>query len=145
MKVAEINGVKIYDLNTAKTLAQYLDEARQKKVRLKKLKGYDNQIELIADFEFNNWATNIEVSEDGYYLVGAGTYPPRIKIFETQEMSVKCERGIDAEILKLKILSEDYSKIALLLGEKHSQNNAVLLNNYLPINAITLYRECSMS
>jgi ribosome biogenesis protein ENP2 len=84
------------------------------------LKDYENQIELIADFEFNNWATNIEVSNDGYYLVGAGTYPPRIKIFETQEMSVKCERGIDAEILKVKIISDDYSKIAMLLG-KHDQ------------------------
>jgi ribosome biogenesis protein ENP2 len=84
----------------------------------------DNTIELIADFEFNNVATNIEVSNDGYYLVGAGTYPPRIKIFETQEMSVKCERGIDAEVLKVKILSEDYSKIALLLGDRNIELHA---------------------
>ena len=101
MKVSEINGVKIYDLNTAKTLAQYINEAKSKKTKLNKLKGYENSIELIADFEFKNCATNIEVSNDGYYMVGAGTYPPRIKIFETQEMSVKCERGIDAEVLKV--------------------------------------------
>jgi ribosome biogenesis protein ENP2 len=134
MKVTEINGVKIYDLsssanrlNSAKTLNHYLDESRQNKAKLKRMKGNDDQIELIADFEFNNWATNIEVSEDGYYLVGAGTYPPRIKIFETQEMSVKCERGIDAEILKLKILSEDYSKIALLLGKQTLSNLCALI------------------
>jgi ribosome biogenesis protein ENP2 len=84
----------------------------------------DDKIELIADFEFNNVATNIEVSNDGYYLVGAGTYPPRIKIFETQEMSVKCERGIDAEVLKVKILSDDYSKIALLLGDRNIELHA---------------------
>lgn len=54
MKVSEINGVKIYDLNTAKTLAQYLIESKQKKTKLNKLKGYENSIELIADFEFNN-------------------------------------------------------------------------------------------
>lgn len=124
MKVTEINGVKIYDLNTAKTLKHYLNEAKSQKVKLKQLKDYDNQIELIADFEFNNCATNIDVSKDGYYLVGAGTYPPRIKIFETQEMSVKCERGIDAEVLKLKILSDDYSKIALLLGDRNIELHA---------------------
>ena len=130
MKVSEINGVKIYDLNTAKTISQYIDEAKKKKTKLNKLKGYENSIELIADFEFKNWATNIEVSKDGYYLVGAGTYPPRIKIFETQEMSVKCERGIDAEVLKAKILSDDYSKIALLLGDRNIELHAQYGRHY---------------
>lgn len=57
-------------------------------------------------------------------------YPPRIKIFETQEMSVKCERGIDAEILKLKILSEDYSKFALLLGDRNIELHAQYGRHY---------------
>jgi len=62
--------------------------------------------------------------------VGAGTYPPRIKIFETQEMSVKCERGIDAEVLKVKILSDDYSKIALLLGDRNIELHAQYGRHY---------------
>ena len=54
MKVTEINGVKIYDLNTAKTLSHYINEAKAKKTKLTKLKNYESQIELIADFEFKN-------------------------------------------------------------------------------------------
>ena len=130
MKVTEINGVKIYDLNTAKTLGHYINEAKTKKTKMSKLKTYESQIELIADFEFKNWATHIEVSKDGYYLIGAGVYPPRVKIFETQELSVKCERGIDAEILKLNILSDDYSKFALLLGDRNIELHAQYGRHY---------------
>jgi ribosome biogenesis protein ENP2 len=64
------------------------------------------------------------VSNDGFYMVASGVYPPRIKIFETQEMSVKCERGIDAEVLKLSILSDDYTKIAMLLHDRYIELHA---------------------
>lgn len=36
MKVSEINGVKIYDLNTAKTISQYINEAKTRKTKMKK-------------------------------------------------------------------------------------------------------------
>ena len=124
MKVTDINGVKIYDLNAAKSLKQYLDEQKKTKSSLRKLRQNQDELELIADFEFNNTASNIKVSNDGAYMIASGVYPPRIKIFETSEMSVKCERGIDAEVLKLSILSDDYSKIAMLLHDRYIELHA---------------------
>jgi len=50
MQVSELNGVKIYDLSSGKSLPQYLEEARKQKVKLKHLSEYKNRIELIQDF-----------------------------------------------------------------------------------------------
>ena len=102
----------------------HLDDIKQQKSKSRDKFKDEDELELIADFEFNNTASNIKVSNDGFYLVGAGVYPPRIKIFETQEMSVKCERGIDAEVLKLSILSDDYTKIAMLLHDRYIELHA---------------------
>ena len=37
-----------------------------------------------------------------------------IRIFELAEMGMKCERFVDSDVVKLDILSEDYSKLILL-------------------------------
>jgi ribosome biogenesis protein ENP2 len=41
----------------------------------------------------------LRVSDDGHYIITTGVYPPKIKIFETAELSLKCERGIDSEVV----------------------------------------------
>ena len=41
----------------------------------------------------------IRVSNDQNYIVSTGVYPPRVKIFETSELGMKVERGIDAEVI----------------------------------------------
>jgi ribosome biogenesis protein ENP2 len=55
----------------------------------------------------------VEVSRDERYIIAAGIYAPQIKIFDTAELSLKCLRGIDSEVVKFKILSDDYSKIVM--------------------------------
>lgn len=47
MKVSELNGVKIYDLSSGKSLPEYMEEAKKRKVKLKHLDEYANRIELI--------------------------------------------------------------------------------------------------
>ena len=47
-----------------------------------------------------------------------------IKIFETSELSMKCERGIDAEVIQMCSLSSDYSKLAFLCDDRNIELHA---------------------
>jgi len=101
MKVSELNGVKIYDLSSGKSLPEYLEEAKKRKIKLKQLEEYSNRIQLIQDLEYPVSAQRIRVTEDQNYIVTSGVYPPMVKIFETSELSLKCERGIDSEVVQM--------------------------------------------
>jgi ribosome biogenesis protein ENP2 len=92
--------------------------------KLKKNEEYINRIEIIQDFEFPVSAGCIKVSPDGNYLFASGIYPPRLKIFDLNEMSMKCERGVDAEIRKIETISDDFSKTALLLDDRNIEIHA---------------------
>ena len=37
---------------------------------------------------------------------------------------MKCERGIDSEVIQMLSISEDYSKIALLCGDRNIELHA---------------------
>jgi ribosome biogenesis protein ENP2 len=37
-----------------------------------------------------------------------------VKIFETSNLGLKCERGVDSEIIDFQILGDDYEKLAFL-------------------------------
>lgn len=47
-----------------------------------------------------------------------------VKIFDTAELSLKCERGIDSEIVQFQMLSSDYSKMALLCADRNIELHA---------------------
>ena len=64
------------------------------------------------------------MSNDQNYIVASGVYAPRVKIYETRELSMKVERGIDAEVLQMRILSDDYSKIAMLCDDRNIELHA---------------------
>jgi len=64
MKVSELNGVKVYDLSSGKSLPEYMEEAKKKKIKLKHLEEYSNRIELIQDFEFNISSQRVRVTQD---------------------------------------------------------------------------------
>jgi ribosome biogenesis protein ENP2 len=124
MKVNTLNGVKIYDLSAGKSLPEYMEEAKKRKIKLKNLEEYRNRIDLIQDLEFRVVANRIRISPDQNYIVASGGYPPRVKIFETRELAMKVERGIDAEVLQMRILSDDYSKLALLCDDRNIELHA---------------------
>ena len=76
-----------------------MEEAKKRNIKLKTLDEFRNRIELIQDLEFAVASTRIRVSPDQHYIVSCGVYPPRVKIFETSELGMKVERGIDAEVI----------------------------------------------
>ena len=47
-----------------------------------------------------------------------------IKIFETRELSMKCERGIDSEVIQFQVLDKDYSKLAFLCADRNIELHA---------------------
>ncbi|XP_041358765.1 nucleolar protein 10-like isoform X2 [Gigantopelta aegis] len=67
----------------------------------------------------------IQVSNDGQYILTTGTYKPRVRCYDVYQMALKFERGLDVEVIKFRLLSDDYSKIVFLQDERfvefHSQ------------------------
>lgn len=75
-------------------------------------------MELIQDFTFPTASSRIKYSKDGQYIIAAGVYPPIIKIFSTYDLSLKTQRNLDSETINFEILSEDFSKLAILRSDK---------------------------
>lgn len=71
--------------------------------KLKKKEEYTNRIEILQDFDFAVTAGCLKVSNDGNYVFATGIYPPKMKIFDLNEMSLKCERNFDSEIRKFEV------------------------------------------
>ena len=80
--------------------------------KLKKTEEFVNRIEILQDFDFPVTAGSLKVSNDGNYVFATGIYPPKMKIFDLNEMSLKCERNFDSEIRKFEV---KYCKIIYYL------------------------------
>jgi ribosome biogenesis protein ENP2 len=124
VQVSEINGLKIYNLTGGKSLYDMIKESDFNYKKLKKNDDYINRIEIIQEFEFPASAGCLRVSNDGNYIMASGIYPPRMKIYELNEMTLKCERGFDSEIRKIEIISDDYSKAAYLCEDRNIEIHA---------------------
>ncbi|MEE6476810.1 hypothetical protein FKM82_011228 [Ascaphus truei] len=125
MQVSNVNDVKIYNLSCGKSLPEWLSD-RKKRALQKKDVDIRRRIELIQDFEMPTVSTNIKVSRDGQYIMATGTYKPRIRCYDTYQLSLKFERCLDSDVVKFDILSEDYSKVIFLQCDRyvelHSQH-----------------------
>ena len=124
VQVTEINGMKIYNLTGGKTLYELMKESNFSVKKLKKNEEYMNHIEILQDSTFPVSCECLRISKDGNYLIASGIYPPRLKIFDLTQMSLKCERGFDSKIRKLEILTDDYKKIAALCDDRNIELHA---------------------
>jgi hypothetical protein len=76
LRVTQANGVSVYTIsgsNTSRSLPDWL--ARKRKRSLKNDEAYQNRVELIQDFEFEEASQCIQVSEDGEYAMATGELP----------------------------------------------------------------------
>ena len=124
VQVTEINGMKIYNLTGGKSLHELMKESNFSIKKLKKNDEYVNRIEILQDANFPVSCDCLRISEDGDFLMASGIYPPRLKIFDLTQMSLKCERGFDSSIRKFEILSDDYKKIAALCDDRNIELHA---------------------
>ncbi|XP_019614187.1 PREDICTED: nucleolar protein 10-like, partial [Branchiostoma belcheri] len=123
MQVSTPNNVKIYNLIAGKTLPEWLTD-RKKRDLQKKDADIQRRIQLIQDFEMPAVSNCIRSSRDGQYLMVTGTYKPRVRCYEVAQMSMKFERGLDAEVVTFDILSEDYSKVVFLHCDRYVEFHA---------------------
>ena len=118
MEITNINNVKIYNLSCGKPVPDWLSD-RKKRQLLKKEPELKRRIELIQDFEMPQVCNNVRLSPDGQYIVTTGVYKPRMRCYDTKDLSMKFERCFDSEVVKFHILSEDYSKVVLLFCDRY--------------------------
>lgn len=86
------------------------------------------RIELIQGFEMPMLSNCISMTRDGQYIFVTGnlvkkvifiqnsfsllgSYKPRVRCYDVNELSLKFERCFDNECIRMKLLSEDYSKV----------------------------------
>jgi len=111
------DDIKIYNLSHGKSLPEFLSD-QKKRALLKKDSALRQRIELIQDFTMPTVTTTVKTTPDGQHIFATGTYKPRIKCFDVKQLSLKFERYLDAEAVNFLSLSEDYTKLALLLNDR---------------------------
>uniref|UniRef100_A0A8D0CZK5 Nucleolar protein 10 n=1 Tax=Sander lucioperca TaxID=283035 RepID=A0A8D0CZK5_SANLU len=125
MQISSVNDVKIYNLSHGKSLPEWLSDRKKRQLQKKDV-DIQRRIELIQDFEMPTVCTSIKVSRDGQFIMAAGTYKPRIRCYDTYQLSLKFERCLDSDIVAFDILSDDYSKLVFLHCDRyvefHSQH-----------------------
>lgn len=125
MQISSVNDVKIYNLSHGKSLPEWLSD-RKKRALQKKDGDIQRRIELIQDFDMPTVCSSIKVSRDGQFILAAGTYKPRIRCYDTFQLSLKFERCLDSDVVAFDILSDDYSKLVFLHCDRyvefHSQH-----------------------
>ena len=117
MKVSSFNDVKVYDLATPK-LAAPESLSKAKKRSLAKDEDYRRRIELIQDFEMPSTSHCIKMTNDGEYIMVTGGYPPMVRCFALSDLSMKFQRGLTCDVVAMELLSDDYSKMCLLQGDR---------------------------
>jgi ribosome biogenesis protein ENP2 len=134
--VENVNGVKIYNVSAGKSVPTIIKERGNKR----KARGqeYSKSLQLIQDFEFPSSATKLKVSNDGQFLIAAGLthniyilynlqqggFAPQMRIFDLRQLSLKCERHVELEVVDFEILSEDYQKLVLLRMDRNLEFHA---------------------
>ena len=123
-----VNGVQVYALSAGKSLPQWLSERTRR--ALNKDPEFRRRIELIQDFNFPSASQTVTLSGSGRYIIATGTYPPRVRVFDTAELSMKFERYMDGTPIATVSLSDDFSKLAFLQDDRNIEVHAAYGRHY---------------
>lgn len=112
-------STSVYDLSSGRVVPAWVRGKRRReltKALASQIGGGRSvdEIQLVQDFGFPSAAQTICCSADGRYIVACGSYAPRVRVFDVSELSLKCERFMDGTAVSTLLLSEDYSKLAIL-------------------------------
>ncbi|KAI0102986.1 WD40-repeat-containing domain protein [Nemania sp. FL0031] len=102
--------------NTARPLPDWL--ARRRKRSLKADPEYQNRIELLQDFSFEEASACVRVSEDNNWVISTGTYKPQIHVHHLPDLSLSYARHTTSLNIKFSILSTDASKSLHLQSDR---------------------------
>lgn len=111
MKLSNPGTVPVYTISgasTARPLPDWL--ARRRKRSLKTDAEYQNRVELLQDFEFEEASSCVKISEDGDWIMSTGTYKPQIHVHNLPQLSLSFARHTSSLNHSFVLLSSDYSK-----------------------------------
>ncbi|KAG6078247.1 hypothetical protein E4U30_005704 [Claviceps sp. LM220 group G6] len=111
MKLSNPGTVSVYTVSgasTARALPDWL--ARRRKRSLKNDPEYQNRVELLQDFEFEEASNCIRVSEDGDWVMSTGTYKPQMHVHNLPQLGLSFARHTNSLNHAFVFLSSDYSK-----------------------------------
>lgn len=100
-----------------KNIPSWVSEKKRKS--LNNDEEYRRRIELIQDFDFPAACQRIKLTSDGQYIFATGYHPPRVRVYDVNQLSMKFERHLDSEIVDFQILTEDYSKAVFLSADRY--------------------------
>lgn len=72
----------------------------------------------------------MRMSPDNQFIIATGTYKPRIKCYEVNNLSIKFERCFDSEVVATEVLSDDYSKLVFLQSDRFVEFHAAHGRHY---------------
>ncbi len=130
LQVSVSNNKKIYNLTQNKTFEDYLALHKENLKKMKKDSNFLRRLELIQGFEFPSASTTLKITPDKNHIIVSGIYGPLLKIFDTNELTLKCLRGLDSEIVDFEILGEDYRKIACVCADRFIEIQAQYGKHY---------------
>ncbi|KAM3725523.1 Nucleolar protein [Dirofilaria immitis] len=118
MQILSANDIKIYNLSAGKSIPDWITDRKRRKLEQKDI-DLRRRIQLIQDFDMPDISNTVTVSPDGRYIFATGTYKPLLKCFDVSDLSLKFSRGLDADVIKMTVLSDDYSRFVLLEEERY--------------------------
>lgn len=111
MQLTNPGQVPVYTVSgasTARPLPDWL--ARRRKRSLKHDAEYQNRVELLQDFEFEEASQCIQISEDGDWVMSTGTYKPQMHVHNLPQLALSFARHTNSLNHSFVLLSTDYSK-----------------------------------
>ncbi|AEA38836.1 nucleolar protein 10 (nucleomorph) [Cryptomonas paramecium] len=75
-------------------------------------------IKLSVDFNFPSVIKKTQLTQDGSFLISYGEYPPQIRCFDLNSLSLKFQRTVDHEVKDFCVLSRNWEKFVLLKSNK---------------------------
>lgn len=102
-------------------LGSTITRAHRERAKKKKKKAVGPGTEgksLIQDFDFPEASNKIKSTSDGKYTIATGTYKPRMKVYELDELTLKFDRVTDSENVDFCILSSDWTKTLHLQADR---------------------------
>nr|CAD2166220.1 unnamed protein product [Meloidogyne enterolobii] len=117
MQLSYSNNIKVINLNSTKLIPEWISEKKRRKLEKQDV-DIRKRVQLLQNLEMPSVSRTISFSSDGNYLFTTGSYKPTLKCFDLNELSLKFERGLDADVVKFHLLSDDYTKFILLEEER---------------------------
>lgn len=112
------NNHRVYSLSSETFLPEWMSSRERRKL-LSQNPKLQRRIELLQGLGMPDICSGACVTKDGKYLLALGTYKPRLRCYEFSQNSLKFERGLDFEALKLISPLDDFSRLIILQRDRY--------------------------